>query len=235
MSVFLQKLYNHRLRNLKTMARILQAVPFLRCIILTGSMAEGKITPTSDIDILIVAKSGRIFTCRAMVLFWAYISGLKRSSNESKNHAGKFCFNYFLTGRFLIIPHNRSEEINRYCAENYSKSILVWGDRRLFEKYIRINLKWMKKYLTNNSKLKTKNHNSLSFQPTNVSTIKLFVWKAGILEYILGGKFGDRIEKILKKIQVRKIKSDPKLTKQKNLVVFDDKELRFHPPQQHRK
>jgi predicted nucleotidyltransferase len=204
------------------MAKLLQLVPFIRCVILNGSMAEDKIKRSSDIDLLIITKRRRIFTCRTAVLFWAYVSGLKRSADEKESHAGRFCFNYFLTDNFLTIPHNRGEKMDHYCAENYSKSKLIWGNEEIFTKYMTTNLVWMKKYLPQVSL-----HGA---DPLYVGNIKLFIWKAKILEYILRSSFGDWIERILKNIQVKKIERDPRAKKYPQLIVFSDKELRFHPP-----
>ena len=225
MNKSIAKIYNHRLRNLKIMAKLLQLVPFIRCIILNGSMAESKIKKSSDIDLLIIAKRGRIFTCRAAVLFWAYISGLKRSSDRNKNHAGQFCLNYFLTDNFLTIPHNRGEKMDRYCAENYSKSKLIWGDEKIFNKYMSVNAEWMNKYLG-----KITNHKSQITNKYQISNIKLFIWIARAKEYILSKRFGNWVERVLKNIQVKKINQDPRVKKYPQLIVINDKELRFHPP-----
>lgn len=247
----LQKLYLHRLNNLRIMVCLLNFAPFIRCIILNGSVASGRIKTSSDIDLLIIAKSRRIFTCRAAVLFWAYISGLKRSSVRKKGHVGRFCFNYFLTDNFLTIPHDRGEKVDKYCAENYSKSILVWGDRKLFNKYMRINLVWMKKFLSSfrhpvlacpergrrdtgsppTGEAGTNSSGSISRFPTKSGMTA----SASIIEKILSGRFGDWVERVVKNIQVRKINKDPKVKNYPQLIVVNDRELRFHPPQPHKK
>jgi len=38
------------------------------------------------------------------------------------------------------------------------------------------------------------------------------------------------LESILKKYQIKKIESDPRTKKYPALIVYNDKELRFHPP-----
>lgn len=234
----LHKLYFHRLKNLQMMVKLLRLAPYVRCVILNGSMAEGKIKPSSDIDILIIAKSGRIYTCRAAVLCWAVLTGLKRSNNKNKNHAGRFCFNYFLTDKFLIIPHNRGYKIDKYCAENYSKSILLSGDQKLFDKYMRTNWKWMKKFLP------SLRHPALDAGSTNsAGSISRFPIESGmtdrekrsiiqkLIEKFLSAKFGERVEYTLKNIQIRRIKKDPAVKKYPDYIVFSDRELRFHLPQ----
>ena len=237
----LQKLSSHRLRNLRIMVKLLHLAPFCSCVILNGSMAEGKIKTGSDIDLLIIAKSGRIYTCRAAVLFWAILTGLKRSHDDNKNHAGRFCFNYFLTDNFLTIPHNRGKKVDKYCAENYSKSILLLGDQKIFDRYMAENWKWMKKYKGEIPKSKISDLGEglrLGTTPESRrvgrdgqnpnSQISDQIQK--IIEKLLSNGFGKRIEHTLKNIQIKRIKKDPAVKKYPKYIVFNDRELRFHSP-----
>jgi len=242
-----EKLYRLRLVNTKILSFFLVRMAFVRCVILNGSMASGQVKAPSDIDLLIIAKSGRIFTARFLSLFITYLTGLKRGKDD-KRHGGKFCLNYFLTEDFLTIPHNRSETMNKYCAENYSRSILMAGDEKLFNKFMQGNFNWMKRYLkSQKSKVK------IAIQKSKLSVCHSeFISESqrsrnkflraesspldGVgmtaMERLLSGKVGDRLEKILKNIQIAKINRDPRTKKYPDLIVVSDNELRFHPPKQ---
>ena len=280
----IDKIYSHRLRNLRIIVRLLRFAPYVRCVILNGSMAEDfplchpdppaggegsqgfsseilrrtapqndrkrwKMKLSSDIDLLIIAKSGRIYTCRAAVLFWTALTGLKRSNNENKSHAGKFCFNYFLTEGFLTIPHDRGKEVDKYCAENYSKSILLWGDEKLFDKYMKINWKWMKHYLPQISNLKSQNYiskteklrdchceESATRQSKFVYSRDSYIHSRSAMQYaiekLLSGNCGNRIENLFKTIQIARINKDPAVKKYPEYIVYTDRELRFHLPKE---
>jgi hypothetical protein len=78
--------------------------------------------------------------------------------------------------------------------------------------------------------------NYLFFYPTsqkgNLKKIKPnrlfnFLRKAG--EFILDKKIGDGLEFLLKKFQERRIKKDPLTYQSGGRVVFNDKQLEFHP------
>lgn len=223
----LKKLYKRRLREAKIIATLLAKLPFVRCVILNGSLAQSKIKSKSDIDLLIIAKSGRIFMARSLCLFVVWLSGKKRSSNEQKSHAGRFCLNYFLTSDFLIIPHNREKKINKYCAENYSQSVLLAGDEELFNKFMQKNWSWMKKYL---------GIQKLEFKSQNYNVkVKNNDKKRAFSEKMLGGKFGDNLEQWLKKIQLKRINCDPRTAKYPDLIMANDQEMRFHPPKERSK
>ena len=141
-----QRLLNKRLSRTRKIGRLISHLPFVRCVILNGSLAQGKSKESSDIDLLIIAKDGRIFTARFFINIFALLIGIKRLKDESKSHAGKFCFNYFLTENHLEIPTGRGEKIDKYCAENYSASEFVAGHKNLFNQFIRTNMELFERY-----------------------------------------------------------------------------------------
>jgi len=225
------KLFKLRIRHLKAVATLLQLTPFLRCIMLNGSLAEGKIRLSSDIDLLLVAKDRRIFTARFFASILTWFTSLKRSSNTKKDHSGKFCLNYFLTENFLVVPTGRGEKIDRYCAHNYSNSLMIWGKRDVYFNFINANRENWKKFLIRNKipalPAGRQDTNIKQIQNRNKikSSIPIRTFHMGVrFRDIVEKMIGDRIEQYLKKIQLRKIKIDDKY------VVANDKELRFHSP-----
>ncbi len=217
---------NRYLKKTGRMALVLQMVPFVGCLILNGSLASGAAKESSDIDLLIIAKDGRIFTVRFLVNLIAVLLGQKRSSDESNDHAGKFCFNYFMTTSYLKIPAGRGEKMDRYCAENYSKSVLVWGSKKVFRKFFKQNEKL---FLTQKAKGKSQNYD-LKLKARFPIPASPFLFPGRLQEAILGGRLGDQVEQVLKRIQIKKIEGDPRTRKYPNLIVYNDQELRFHPP-----
>lgn len=234
-------LTNKRLRKTKLMAQFLQLVPFIRAILLNGSLAQGKSNERSDIDLLIIVKRGRLFTARLFTLVLAFLTGQKRSKDENTPHAGKFCFNYFLADNYLKIPTGRGKETDQYCADNYSKSVLVWGDAKLFRKFFEVNSALFK--------LATSSHPSpckgegeevipllakerLGEVLIAVSDSNLLTTIQSCKEKILSGKFGDWFEQRAKNFQIKMIERDPRTQKYPSLIVYNNKEARFHPPKQ---
>ncbi|MFA4995804.1 MAG: nucleotidyltransferase domain-containing protein [Patescibacteria group bacterium] len=225
-----KELLNKRLSQAKIIGRTIARLPFVRCVILNGSLAQGKSKKSSDIDILIIAKDGRIFTARFFINIFALLFGIKRSKDESKGHAGKFCFNYFLTESYLKIPTGRGEKIDKYCAENYSASKFIAGDGGLFEEFLRANEELFEKYNCK-QKLSSRHFASpparwvkqseRSYRKQNRRFLTLFEMTSII---------SNRLEKLLKSYQIKKIESDPRTKKYPDLIVYNDRELRFHPP-----
>jgi len=211
------KLIQKRLKKAYFVGKIISIFPYVRCVILNGSLTGNKHKASSDIDILVIAKNKHIFTARFFINFWTTIFGIKRSKNPEKLHAGKFCFNYFLTESFLRIPTGRGEKIDRYCADNYSKSKYIAGDIKLYKRFMAANKALFQKYNfeIRNPNIEIRN----KFQNPNFKIKK--IW-----EMIFGSWF----EKWAKKYQIKNIESNPRTKKYPDLIVFSNKELRFHPP-----
>jgi len=219
-----EQFFKKRLSKTKKISHILARLPFARCIILNGSLAQGKSQKSSDIDILIIARTGRIFTTRFFVILFATIFRIKRSKSDLKSHAGKFCFNYFLTEDFLKIPTGRGEKTDQYCAENYSASKFIAGDRALFEEFLRANEELFEKY--NYCSELSPCHPELV---SGSSIIKAVTGSRNKFEMTVNG-LGNWLEQRVKSYQIKKIESDPRTKKYPDLIVYNDKELRFHPP-----
>lgn len=215
-------LIKKRLSKTRFIGRMLARLPFVECVILNGSLAQDKSKKSSDIDILIIAKDGRIFTSRFFINTFALLFGIKRSKDGSKSHAGKFCFNYFLTESYLKVPTGRGEKIDQYCAENYSSSKFIAGDGVLFLKFLKTNKKLFEFYgykiLNPKSEIKNKS--------------KIINSKFKILQQFRELLLGDWFEQKVRSYQIKRIESDPRTKKYPDLIVHNDKELRFHPPKQ---
>lgn len=219
-------------RRVKFAGWALSFSPFVRCVILNGSYASGDEGPNSDIDILLVAKSGRVFTLRFFSVLTVSILGIKRPNIRSADHRGEVCLNYYLTENFLKIPVGRGEAMDRYCAENYSKSKFMAGDHSLFEQFMRENQKLFSKYLSSPFQ-RGPLGSRRGFTDSRFPIKSGMTYRWNFIEKILSGNSGDRIESWLKSLQIRKIESDSITEKYPDLIVYNDRELRFHPPKQH--
>lgn len=226
------------IRKTQILSIFFRIIPFVRGIFLNGSVATGEATDMSDIDLLIVAKSGRLYTTRFFVLAFTSFIGQKRDKDENKSHAGKFCINYFTTDDYLKIPTGRGEKIDSYCAKNYSRSVLIRGEEKLFKKFLETNQELFAKYNCNviaRSEIRDKaicDTKRLLRSPGrprngNKSIIQI------LLELILSERIGDLIERKLKAWQIRKIESDERTSQYPDLIVYNDDEARFHPPSRH--
>jgi len=220
----MKDLIGRRFNKLRIMGFLLQGIPFVRAALLNGSLAQGKSKVSSDIDLLIITKSKRLWTARFFSMALVSVIGWKRSKDKNRSHAGKFCFNYFIVDNYLKIPDGRGKKIDKYCADNYSKSVLVSGDDLIFKKFLAVN-----KILFGRSQNQKKvtNHHHAKFP---LSDVKIATALRRSCERILSGPFGNWLESKLRNWQTAKIERDPRTTMYPSLIAYSEKEARFHPP-----
>jgi len=191
------KNYNIKyLKRANLVARILEIVPAILLVGVSGSLSREEAVRASDIDFFIVSRRGQIFTSR----FWAKaVSFLMLSFRRkgARNYAGKICLNYFLSEDSLDFkPHNDK------VVFHYQKSIILFSRGNLLNRLIEKN-RWLK------PQFNLSNHRKR-------------------MDYRQKYK-GIALEKLLKKIQLKKIFNDPDYKKNKNGIIISDLELRFHP------
>jgi len=205
-----QGIADHKWKKAKRMVKLLQQIPFIRLVMVSGSLAMDNPKEKSDIDLLIVTKAGRIWTCRGLTTLFIHCLGQRRHGLLAKD---RFCLNHYLTNQSLKMPFP-----SLYNAQTYAHLVPIWqAEPGLYKKFQRAN-QWLKKYLV--------------FYPAGqkgylkkIKDNRFFTFLRKFRESILDKKVGDGVEFILRKIQARRINP----YQPGGRVVFDDKQLEFHP------
>ena len=211
-----KKLADWKWKKARKIFRIMQVTPFLKMVLVSGSLAMGNSKNESDIDLIITAKKGRIWTVRTFVTLLTSVLGVRRHSNVTKN---KICLNHYITDKSLKIPFE-----SLYNAQSYVHLVNVYNseeDKKMFQKFQEEN-KWIKKYARNYKLSELGGFRSIGRN-------KIFGLVSGFFEIILSGKLGDYLERKLSKIQSGRIKKDPLYKKSGGRITIDDNQLEFHP------
>lgn len=214
-----QRIIKHRIaikkwKKVRRMAKILQGVPFMRMVAVSGSLAVNNTRKKSDMDLLIVVKQGRIWMARALVTLVTQVLGVRR---HRKLTADRFCLNHYITDGSLCIPFQ-----SLYNAQSYARLALVYqcGNEAIYSCFQKAN-SWIAEYLFN-----------IKEQKTHFRAIRQNILKdraRTFLEILLGGILGDILEKICKTYQIYRISKDPLTEKVGGRVTFNDEQLEFHP------
>ena len=197
-----QIISDRKWKKARRIIRFLQIIPYIRMVAVSGSLAMNNTKEESDIDLLIITKSGRIWTCRALVTLYFHIIGQRRHGKLTKN---RFCLNHYITDKSLKIPHK-----SLYNAQTYAHLVPIWQKEGLYNKFQKYN-SWIKEYLVNYP-IEKKGYLDTKSK-----------------KYVLDIQFGDKLEYFLRNLQEKKIKKEPLTYKAGGRVVFNDNQLEFHP------
>ena len=211
--------FEKRVRRLRGLGYLLQLAPFVRAVILTGSMSTGSDSFASDIDLLIITKPGRLYSARFFATFWAALTGHRRHPND-KNPAGKFCLNYYLALNNLdILPHDAR------CASFHRHMLRVWDRHGESEKIYRENF-WLYDHTIEIKSEKKVEKLKSAFPIDRLLFFSLIRWP---WEAILSTKIGNSLEQIMSAWQMKKITKSKLYKLNKSSIIVSAGELRLHP------
>lgn len=198
-----------KLRRASRLARVLRAVPFVRMIGITGSLAMKKGKAGSDWDFFVVLRSGRIWTGRTVLTGFLHLIRKRRHGKHRKDRA---CLNHFLTEDGLRIG---TEDL--FSANEYMNIIPLTGGEtfRRFE----LRNRWIARLKRN-------------FLPTevlprwHVPESRRCLALRSFLERLADS---DRLERWLRGWQYRKIMRNPKTALPGGRIEATDQALVFLP------
>ena len=211
-----KKIADEKWKKSKKIFWIMQIIPFTKLVMASGSFALCNTRKDSDVDLMIVAKKGRIWTVRT---FFTLLTSLLRVKRHKDRTEDMICLNHYITDKSLKIPFE-----SLYTAQLYYHILSIYNsdeDRKLFLKFQKEN-EWMKKYLENYEFSELEGLRSIRRNKALLFISKLF-------EFILSGKIGDYFEKKMSKIQSERIKKDPLNMKKGGRITISDTQLEFHP------
>ncbi|MFA7169880.1 MAG: hypothetical protein WC178_03430 [Candidatus Paceibacterota bacterium] len=209
-----KKLADQKWKKLKRVFKALTLVPFVRGIFLSGSLAMENSKNDSDVDIIVVAKHGRIWTVRTLMTMLTFFLGVRRYGNKTKD---RICLNHYITDESLRIPFE-----SLYNAESYVHLINVYvEDEKVFRRFQEEN-SWLQKYIVNYKVAELRSARA-------ISRSKILSLVSGVFEFMLAGICGNFLEEIFSRIESGRIRRDSLYTKAGGRITIDDTQLEFHP------
>ncbi len=209
------KIADEKWKKFLRLAKFLALAPYLRGVFASGSLAVSNTEKSSDFDVLIIAESGRLYTCRLFLWLISSVLGARRKKHQ-KIAPNKLCFNHYITDDNLRLTHE-----SLFNAQTYINLKPAMIEPEMIDKFYASNL-WLNSYAYNFKA--QKDFTGRSVKPPIV--FKIF---AGVSEVILVSYLGDWLEKALRFLQQKRIKNDPVTYESGGRIVFTDKELEFHP------
>ena len=198
-----------KIEKLRTPLKWLAILPFLNSIAITGSVAMGNAAKSSDLDLLIIVKPGRIWTTRILAMIITQFFGKRR---YGKKITDRICLNYFIVDGAETPTQN-------IASANMLASARPILSKENFAAFISLN-RWIEKFLY-------QCHDAEAIAPIQIN----YPSKTSIvLEELFSDKIGDWTECLLKKWQTARIKRKLAGKTDTDQLIFTDDILMLHYP-----
>ncbi|MFW0862051.1 MAG: hypothetical protein ACKKL6_00480 [Candidatus Komeilibacteria bacterium] len=202
--------YNIALRAVK----MIRALPFIRYVAICNSLAYNNAADSSDIDLFIIAKKGKLWRARFVV---ATIMQLLHRRPNSKTSKDKICLSFLVSDDNLNLQSLAVDD-DIYLKYWITQLVPLYDPDNLQTKLIKAN-SWIDKDLPNHLEYKTNRFRLV----TDTKTSKFF---KKLLEIKFGLNF---LESLLRRLQFAILSNDLKTIANKDTrVVMTDQILKFH-------
>lgn len=162
-------------------AKRIMSFPYIKSVSISGSLAKGYHDENCDVDYFIITKPGRLWLARTLLVLYKKVFLL----NSNKY----FCVNYFISSNRYEIT-----EKNTFTAVELSTLIPTYGEL-IFREFVKANT-WVDKILPNKK---------TNYQHVIAQYEKPF-WSL-CLEFVFNTGFGTYLDRIFKKITIKKWRS----------------------------
>jgi predicted nucleotidyltransferase len=207
-----------KLNIAKKAARVIKYVPFVRAVFVCNNVAFDMADEDSDIDVLIIIKSGRLWIGRLLVTALLSILGLRRTKNNITN---KICLSFYLSDKNLNLKDVSLKGEDIYMIYWVTQIFPVYDPDDLASSMRAAN-RWIENFVVNLS--------DADFYGENIKDN--FVSRAikKFFHIAWGGVYGDIIEKQAKETQLVKMRANKHSVQNHNdtRVVINDNMLKFH-------
>lgn len=205
------KLWNKSRKYIK----FLQIIPFVRMVSVCNNLAFGLADEQSDIDIFVVAKTGRLFLVRTFITLIFSLLGVRRHGDKIHQ---RFCLSFFVDDSALDLSKIAIDK-DIYLAY-WIKSQVPFINDGVSLQLLKEN-GWAKKYF--------ENENDFFIRSNEIMPMyKKYSFFMNIFGFTLSGFFGNMIENVLKKWQIKRASVKAKSVSDNSGIVVSEHMLKFH-------
>ncbi len=198
-----------KLRRARKFARLLQIVPGVRFIGVTGSLAMESAVPEDDIDFLVIAQKNRLWLTRALVLSALLAWGVKRPDDGRSEYPNLICANIFLDESDLHISDQ-----NLFIAHEICQMLPLLGEPS-YRAFLNANA-WVKHFLPQWKPASVEYQDRASFRNAQ-----------RVFELAFANGIGTRLDRELARRQLLRIESKHARGHNTNVKITPT-QLRFH-------
>ncbi|MBU0596888.1 hypothetical protein KJ641_00325 [Patescibacteria group bacterium] len=196
----------------------LRYLPFVRAVFVCNTLAMGTVTSESDVDVLVVAKEGRIWLAR---FFSNLVLKLFRLRTGKRGSANKICLSFFLTEDNLNLESTRIVEPDIYMIYWLVQLLPIYDPHNIRKKILDDN-SW-----TNNFVSDRRQEFSL-LDKYKVQDSKFSGAIKKILENMWNGGYGKLLEDQARGSQIVKMKIRGIRQGENKNIIINDSIIKLH-------
>lgn len=122
----LNSTYQDRLlKRAKRLSYLLRIMPWIKSIVVINSVSYGNCNSSSDIDLLFVSSTHRMYIAKGIVYYLLKTLGLKESANS---RAGKFSTGWWITTKGAVIEKDFGETVEPHVSRWVLMAKPVYGE-----------------------------------------------------------------------------------------------------------
>jgi len=129
----------------RKVGNILQVVPGIKGVFITGALAMESADESSDIDLMIVTQKGLLWTTRLLAFLILRLFGIPLRKPGQVEQKDKLCLNMWLDEGSLAWPKKKR---NLFSAHEIAQVIPIVNKEQIYERFLFSN-RWLKKYWPN--------------------------------------------------------------------------------------
>lgn len=210
-------LAERKFRKFRRAAKVLAALPFIRSVAVCNTLAYSNSRDQGDMDVFIIAQSGRIWTARFLGTSLMQLFGLRPRPGQEQD---KICLSFWVTDRALDLKPLAIEQ-DVYLRYWLNQLVPVYMENKYFIKFLQSNL-WLRQQLPNFLVYRANSRRRVRLGPF---TKRVKRW----LEGVLGSWKGEWLEGRLKNLQLKMMPAGlKKMANKSSAVVINDQVLKFH-------
>lgn len=131
-----------KMKIAKRASGILSLLPGVRMVAVTGSLAMQNSSEKSDIDLMIVTRSGSLWTTRFLSYFLLSVMRFALRRPNDDNQKDKLCLNMWIDENDIIWPQR---DRNLYTAHEIAQIVPLVNKDKMYEEFLFQN-KWILSY-----------------------------------------------------------------------------------------
>jgi hypothetical protein len=208
-----------KMKRAVRVAKVLRYIPFVNMIAVCNNLAYSNASLLSDIDVFVILKRNRLWQTR---FFVSVVTHLMRMRRHHRTISNRVCLSFYITDEHLDLEQLMIKPLDPYFIYWYGQLVPIYDHQNSFNDLVEAN-EWIKEFLPN----------LIINKPVLRRSVKDTKWSLAVKrmqESMLGGSFGDIVEKFLKKIQKSKMirNKSSKLWENSTAVIIKDNILKFH-------